>query len=45
MGFERGGVEGDMIQNQTSPDFRFPEVSISAMYIHQFVWNMTDCYL
>ena len=27
MGFERGGVGGDMIQSQTSPDFRFVEVA------------------
>ena len=29
MGFERGGM-GDMIQNQTSTDFRFQEVGISS---------------
>ena len=31
MGFEVGGV-GDMIQNQTSPHFRFPEVGISGIH-------------
>ena len=29
MGFEGGGV-GNMIKNETSPDFRFPEVGIYA---------------
>ena len=32
MGFERGGGggAGEVTQNQTSPDFRFPEVDISV---------------
>ena len=29
MGFKGSGVE-DMIQNQTSPDYRLPEVGISV---------------
>ena len=32
MGFEGCGVGwGDVIKNQTSPDFRFPEVGISVV--------------
>ena len=32
IGFEWGGV-GGVIQNQRSPDFRFPEVGISVLVV------------
>ena len=31
----RGWGGGDVIQNQTSPDFKFPAVSISDLYLTQ----------
>ena len=40
MGVEGSGVGGwDVIQNQTSPDFRFPEVGI-CIFLIQFYYPL-----
>ena len=47
MGFEEGQV-GDVIQNQTSPDFRFQEAGISVtVHVQYLIMQCTDiseCY-